>query len=70
MKTITIEGIISFHKIEGGFWGLVSTENKKWRFVHLPDKYQQEGLQAKLTVRLVDEVVSFIMWGKPVEVIE
>jgi hypothetical protein len=69
MATFTIEGTIQFKTVEGGFWAMIDSQNKKWRFTNLPTSFQQEGLAAKLTVKLVDEAVSFIMWGKPVEVV-
>lgn len=69
MKTITIEGTITFKNIEGGFWAMLDKDNKKWRFVNLPTQYQKEGLVTTLKVRLIDEVVSVIMWGKPVAVV-
>jgi hypothetical protein len=69
MATFTIEGTIQFKTVEGGFWAMIDSQNKKWRFTNLPTSFQQEGLVAKLTVKLVDEAVSFIMWGKPVEVV-
>ncbi len=69
MATFTIEGTIQFRTIEGSFWAMIDTQNKKWRFINLPVPFQKEGLVTVLTVKLVDEAVSFIMWGKPVEVV-
>lgn len=69
MTTFIIEGTIQYKTVEGGFWAMVDSQNKKWRFTNLPTSFQQEGLVTKLSVKLVDEAVSFIMWGKPVEVI-
>jgi hypothetical protein len=70
METFSIEGIIEFKNIESGFWAMIDNNNKKWRFVNLPSELQKNGLSTKLNVKLVDEAVSLIMWGKAVEVIK
>jgi hypothetical protein len=70
METFSIEGTIEFKNIESGFWVMIDNNNKKWRFVNLPSELQKNGLSTKLNVKLVDEAVSLIMWGKAVEVIK
>ena len=70
MQTLTIEGTIQFKNIEGGFWAMIDSQHKKWRFVNLPTEYQREGLFTQLQVQIVEEAASFIMWGKPVQVVK
>ena len=70
METFSIEGTIEFKNIESGFWAMIDKQNKKWRFVNLPIEFQKNGLTTKINVKLVDEAVSSIMWGKPVEVVK
>jgi hypothetical protein len=65
-----IEGKIVYRPEEGGCWGIVDTQNKKWRVTNMPSALQKEGLQVKARTENVQEAVSMFMWGRPVRLVD
>lgn len=63
-----ITGEVVFNDFEGGFWGLVSDEGEMFRPLEMPEALQQAGVKVSLLLRPV-EVMSFQMWGEPVEIV-
>lgn len=55
-------------ELEGGFWGLVAEDGRKYDPGRLAPEYRQAGL--KVTVRAERaQRVSFRQWGAPVEIV-
>lgn len=65
---MTIEGTVVYNDIEGGFWGLLSSDGRRFVPVNpLPDALRKEGKRIK--ARLVPvQVLSSLQWGEHVEV--
>ena len=60
---------VSYHDLEGGFWGLTDTQGNDYRPINMPNQLKTQGVTVKCTVKLLEDVVSIHMWGTPVEVV-
>lgn len=56
--------------IEGGFWGVITDSGTKFDPAKLPQELQQDGLAVTGRARLLKDVMTFRMWGQPVEILE
>lgn len=64
-----INGTVTWVKLSGGFWGIVSADGKRYRSVDaLPVQFQHEGMRVKAKVRPSDGF-SIFMWGQEVHVL-
>lgn len=68
-KEITVIGTVVFVKLEGGFWGIRGDDGQRYDPSNLGKEFRKEGLRIKLQARLRNDVVSFRMWGKVIEVL-
>lgn len=66
MKRIT--GRIVRHPFEDGVYGIEDKEGNQYLPINLPNQLKVEGKQIKCLIQPAD-VVSYIMWGEPVELI-
>jgi len=55
--------------LEGGFYGLVSNDGRKFMPLNLSETFRKEGLKIRVKGR-VKNVVSIYMWGIPFEIYE
>lgn len=62
-------GQIVYVPLEGGFFGLVSDDGRRFDPVNLPARFRQDGLRIKVTGRLAAAGVGFHMWGSRLEII-
>ncbi len=64
-----IEGKITFQDLEGGFWGIISSDGKKYVPIErLPEDFRIDGLAIRADVEEV-LVLGTSMWGKHVRVV-
>lgn len=63
-----ITGTIVHNDLEGGFWGILGDDDKKYRPVEdLPDAVCTDGLRVEADLEPA-HVMSFAMWGRSVRV--
>ena len=62
-------GTVVFNNLEGGFWGIVSDDGKRYDPLNLDKAFQISGLKVRFEARLRTDVVGFHMWGAAVELI-
>ena len=55
--------------IEGGFYGIVSSDGGRYDPVNLPGEYQQDGIEVRGVARPAANAIGFHMWGMVVEII-
>lgn len=67
---LAFSGRVVHIDIEGGFWGIVTDSGTKFDPAKLPQELQQDGLAVTGRVRLLKDVMTFRMWGQPVEILE
>lgn len=70
-QTFSFEGQVRFIELEGGFWGLMSREGEKYLpRGGVPIPLQRRGLAVTGRLRTLEGLVSYRMWGRPVEIVE
>ena len=65
-----ITGTVRYVGLEGGFYGLVADDGRKYDPVDLPDRYKKNGLRVKFRVKEKKGTMGIHMWGKIVEVVK
>lgn len=66
---MTIEGSVRYQDFEGGFWGIVTDDNKNFRPAgELPSDVKTDGCRVKAEVEPAN-VLSFTMWGEIVNIL-
>ena len=63
-----IKGTVKYQEHEGGFWGIIDAEGKKWRPGNFPEQLKQDGLEVELDVEVQTDVVSMFMWGTDIQI--
>jgi inhibitor of cysteine peptidase len=67
-QRMKIKGTIVHNDLEGGFWGILGDDDKKYRPVEdLPDAVCKDGLRVEADLQPAN-VMSFTMWGQNVRV--
>ena len=66
----TITGKVHYISLEGGFWGIIARDGRKFDPVNLPQKYQKEGLKISFTAEKIEDVASIHMWGQIIRILE
>lgn len=66
---ISGRGKVVYQDLEGGFFGVIGEDGRKFLPVSLPDKFKTDGMQVTYIFRPQQDTVSFMMWGEPVEII-
>lgn len=66
---ISLCGRVVYKNFEGGFWGIVSDDGKRYDPLVLPEQFQIEGMRVEGKARRRN-VAHFHMWGTVVELVE
>jgi hypothetical protein len=67
--TLQFRGEIVHLTLEGGFWGIVAEDGRRYDAGRLPPEFQQPGLKVWVSAKPVPGRVSFRMWGTPIELV-
>ena len=59
-----------YKDLEGGFFAIVSDDNRKYNPINLPESFMQDGLKVKITARPRTDAMSIHMYGEIIEIIE
>ena len=63
-------GEVKYIDLEGGFYGIVSNDGGHFDPINLPSEFMNDGLQINFEVKILQDQVSFHMWGTLVEILE
>lgn len=66
----TYDGTVAYLNLEGGFYGIVTARGDDLLPTNLPAEYEEDGLAVRVTGRFLEDVATFVMWGRPFEVTE
>jgi hypothetical protein len=66
---IVIQGEVTYVAIEGGFWGIIGSDGKRYDPGRLAREFQQPGLKVRVDARPLSGQLSFRMWGTPIEIL-
>lgn len=69
VNQIVIQGEVTYVAIEGGFWGIVGADGKRYDPGRLAREFQQSGLKVRVEARPLSGQVSMRMWGTPIEIL-
>ena len=67
---LTFTGTITYQRLEGGFWGIISDEGEKYDPLNLPADFRQDGLRVRVVALPKKDMVSIRMWGIIIEINE
>lgn len=67
-KVLQFNGKIVHVPIEGGFFGIVADDGRKFDPRNLPEAFRRDGTPVRVTARPLKGVVGFHMWGEIVEI--
>lgn len=59
-------GVVVYEDIEGGFYGVISDEGRRFRPQGIPDELKVNGTKIAFSFRPDPETLSVFMWGEPV----
>ena len=62
-------GRIQYNDFEGGFYGIVSDAGEHYDPKNLPDDFKEDGLLVSFRLVVLENQVSYHMWGEVVRII-
>jgi hypothetical protein len=62
-------GEVTYLPIEGGFWGIVAADGRRYDPGALPREFQQPGLRVRVVARVVQGRLSFRQWGQAIDIV-
>jgi hypothetical protein len=65
-----IVATVHYLPIEGGFYGIVGHDGRRYDPVNLPAEFKHDGLSVLCRVRVLRNRASFHMWGQLVEIVD
>jgi inhibitor of cysteine peptidase len=66
-ELINDTGIVTYNNLEGGFYGIVGTDDTNYDPINLPDDFKTDGTEIRFTAYQRDDMMSFHMWGQIIE---
>jgi hypothetical protein len=63
-------GTVTWVPIEGGFFGIISDDGKRYDPLNLPAEYAHDGMRVGFTAKTEPDMASFHMWGTIVSIID
>ena len=69
MDTIRGTGTIRYMDFEGGFYGIVSDDGENYYPGTLDEALQKDSLRVRFELRELKDVMTFVMWGRVVDVV-
>lgn len=66
-EEVSLVAEVRWIPLEGGFYGLLTQDGRRFLPINLPDEFRKDGLRVTVKGR-IKEVATIYMWGKPFEV--
>jgi len=66
---ISSTGTITYIDLEGGFYGLVTSDGVKYLPLDLPDEFKQDGLKVDFSGVIDPDIMTIQMWGQPLKIL-
>ncbi len=63
-----ITGIIKYFDFEGGFYGIIADDKRKYLPENLPKELEKDGLRATFDAIEINTGFSIQMWGSPIKI--
>jgi len=69
-NTVKGTGTIEFLDFEGGFYGIISDDGEHYDPIDLDEEFQVHGLRIYFEAKILENVGTIHMWGKPVSLLK
>jgi hypothetical protein len=69
-KLLEFIGTVVFVPLEGGFYGIVGEDGRRYDPINLADSLRKDGLKVRIKALSVEHGASFHMWGQRIEIVE
>lgn len=66
---LEFRGEVTYLPIEGGFWGIVAADGRRYDPGVLPPEFQQPGLRVRVVARAAQGRLSFRQWGQAIDIV-
>lgn len=63
-------GTVKFIQSEGGFYGLVADNGKKYDPINLEQEFQEDGLRVRFEAKIRNDLASIHLWGILIEILK
>lgn len=67
---ITMNGIITYIELEGGFYGIIADSGERYFPVNLEQQYKINDLKVRIEGKIRKNVMTTTMWGTPLEILK
>jgi hypothetical protein len=68
VNNVVFRGEVVYLDFEGGFYGIISNDDKHYDPINLPEEFKVTGLEVFVIARIRDNYASFHMWGRIIEI--
>lgn len=65
LQEISFTATVKYINLEGGFFGLLTTEGQHWLPVNLKSEFKKNGTVVKIRGHEMKNMMSIQQWGKP-----
>lgn len=65
-----IVATVRYIDLEGGFYGVESDAGENYYPINLTDEFKEDGLRIIFKVKPRPEIMTTVMWGQTVEIVE
>ena len=69
-QEISFAAEVKWISLEGGFYGLVAEDGRKFLPLNLPEEFKKDGLKVRIRGKIKKDIVTVYMWGIPLEILE
>lgn len=66
---ISATGTLRYVSLEGGFYGIVADDSAHYEPINLAEEFQVDGLRVRFEAKPRDDLGSFRMWGRIIELV-
>ena len=63
-------GAVKFIYLEGGFYGIIGDNGKRYYPTNLNQEFEVDGLRVRFEAKIRDDVVGIHMWGTPIKILK
>ncbi len=68
--SLEFTGRVTFVPLEGGFFGILADDGRRFDPVDLPPRWKRDGARVRVIALPLTGTVGFHMWGTPIQVLE
>jgi hypothetical protein len=69
-RQVSGTGTVKRIELEGGFYGIVSDDNKNYDPINLSQSFQTDGSRVRFKAKIREDLASTHMWGTMIEITE